>query len=84
LISLGLNLHWQQDGAPQPHEANQLMLSSAKAKSKLGWHPRWNLTKALDQSLSWHQAWLDGDDMNRVSRTQITEYIPDQSNEKAN
>jgi CDP-glucose 4,6-dehydratase len=65
---------WQLDAAPQPHEANQLKLDSSKARTKLDWHPRWNLSTALSHTLEWHEAWKRGSDMADVSRGQIRSY----------
>ncbi|MEQ1591144.1 MAG: CDP-glucose 4,6-dehydratase [Thiobacillaceae bacterium] len=65
---------WQCDASPQPHEANTLKLDSSKAKTQLGWHPRWNLQTALGMTLAWHQAWKQGLDMAVTSVRQIHEY----------
>lgn len=65
---------WQCDVSPQPHEANTLKLDSSKAKTQLGWHPRWNLQTALGMTLAWHQAWKQGLDMAVTSVRQIHEY----------
>jgi CDP-glucose 4,6-dehydratase len=65
---------WQHDSRPQPHEANMLKLDSSKARSRLGWHPRWDLRTALDATLAWHQAWRRGSDMAEVSLRQIHDY----------
>lgn len=65
---------WQCDGSPQPHEAGLLRLDSSKAKARLGWLPRWHLPAALENTLSWHQAWRRGEDMASVSLTQIRDY----------
>ncbi len=65
---------WQCDAAPQPHEANMLKLDSSKAKSLLGWRPRWDLQTALGMTLAWHQAWKQGADMAATSVQQIQAY----------
>lgn len=65
---------WQCDDAPQPHEANYLRLDSSKARTKLGWHPRWDLGSALEHTLAWHRAWKRGDDMAATSLEQIRKY----------
>ncbi len=65
---------WKCDETPQPHEANHLKLDSAKAKSRLVWHPRWKLETALSHTLSWHRAWRSGGDMAAFSISQIHEY----------
>ncbi|HEY0220126.1 MAG TPA: CDP-glucose 4,6-dehydratase [Afipia sp.] len=84
LISSGLPLRWRHDDGPKVHEAGQLMLSSAKAKSKLSWHPRWHLAKALDQTFSWYQAWRAGSDMSEASREQIKHFLTGNADDKAN
>jgi len=68
------NAAWQCDALPQPHEANTLKLDSSKAKSRLGWQPRWNLQSALGRTLEWHRAWCAGADMAGVSLGQIQDY----------
>lgn len=65
---------WQRDASPQPHEAHTLRLDSAKAHARLGWRPRWNLPRALEATLDWHQAWRAGADMTDLSLRQIREY----------
>ena len=65
---------WQRDASPQPHEAHTLRLDSAKAHARLGWQPRWNLQRALEATLDWHQAWKAGTDMADFSLRQIRAY----------
>lgn len=67
-------LRWQCDASPQPHEANYLKLDSSKARTRLGWAPRWRLDHALDMTIDWHRAWRQGSDMRTVSLAQIAEY----------
>lgn len=57
-----------------PHEAGLLRLDATRARSELGWRPRWSLQEALQRTLSWHRAWLDGGDMREMTRMQIQEY----------
>jgi CDP-glucose 4,6-dehydratase len=56
------------------HEADILKLDSAKARSHLGWRPRWNLAMALDNVVRWHQAHAAGADMRAFSEAQIALY----------
>ena len=65
------NATWQCDTAPRPHEAGTLRLDSSKARSRLGWHPRWNLETALAKTLEWHRAWRRGEDMTAFSLAEI-------------
>ena len=66
--------HWELEGAPQPHEAGLLKLDSAKAKTRLGWRPRWSLETALDKTIEWHKAWKAGQSMAEISVQQIEAY----------
>ncbi|MGH7633064.1 MAG: CDP-glucose 4,6-dehydratase, partial [Gemmatimonadaceae bacterium] len=65
-----------EPAAPEllPHEADVLKLDSAKARSRLGWCPRWNLATALDNVVRWHQAHAAGADMRIFSEQQIALY----------
>lgn len=65
---------WELDAAEQPHEAGLLRLDSSKAKSKLGWGPRWPLETALAKTFEWHQAWKAQQSVADVSIQQIQEY----------
>lgn len=70
----GRGASWQLDPTAQPHEAGFLMLDSTKARSRLGWRPRWPLATALEQIVGWHRAWTDGEDMQRLCLGQIQQY----------
>ncbi len=65
---------WELEDAQRPHEANFLKLDSAKAKSRLGWAPRWSLENALDKTVEWHRAWKERQPMAEVSIQQIAAY----------
>ena len=56
------------------HEAQCLKLDSSKAKSKLSWRPKLDLTQALDLTLEWHKAWRRGEDMQSVTLQQVRAY----------
>ncbi|MES2264502.1 MAG: CDP-glucose 4,6-dehydratase [Pseudomonadota bacterium] len=72
--SWGEGAAWQLDGAPQPHEATYLKLDCSKARSRLGWQPRWNLGQTIDQIVAWHQAHAAGADMRALTLAQIDTY----------
>jgi CDP-glucose 4,6-dehydratase len=65
---------WGIEASAQPHEAGLLTLDSSKARQRLGWRPRWDLRQALQQTLDWHRAWRDGQDMQKYSRAQIADH----------
>lgn len=67
--------HWvRHQEANSPHEAHYLKLDSSKARSRLGWSPRWRLSEALARTVDWHQAWRLGEDMHAFSLAQIADY----------
>jgi len=65
---------WHVDDASHPHEAHTLRLDSSRARTLLGWRPRWSLEVALDRTLDWHLAWRDRQDMAAISLAQIDAY----------
>lgn len=54
-----------------PHEAAVLRVSSSKARLALGWAPRWDLDRAVGETVAWHKARLDDADMLALTRAQI-------------
>lgn len=60
--------------AGDPHEAGLLRLETTKARSKLGWRPRWDLERALGETVDWYRAWRRGEAMERVTLAQIERY----------
>jgi CDP-glucose 4,6-dehydratase len=64
----------ERDADPGWPEAGLLRLDSGRARSELGWAPRWSVDEALERTLAWHRAWLRGDDMAAVCREQIGAY----------
>ncbi len=70
----GEGAKWVVDELPQPHEANFLKLDSSKATARLGWRSIWDLRRALQSIVTWHQARLAGSDLHALSLNQIYEY----------
>jgi CDP-glucose 4,6-dehydratase len=62
------------DGTKHLHEANYLKLDCSKGRSRLSWQPRWELSRALDEVVSWHRDYLQGRDMREVCLTQISRF----------
>ena len=60
--------------ASRGKEAQLLTLDSTKARVELGWRPRWELDRALAETVSWYRAWQSNADMRRVSLDQIAAY----------
>jgi CDP-glucose 4,6-dehydratase len=62
------------DTEPQPHEAGYLKLDCSKAKTKLGWSPKWDLNTTLKYIVEWNKSYLSGDNMREVTLEQIETY----------
>jgi len=56
------------------HEARRLGLDATKARSRLGWRPRWPVDRAVSESLIWYKAHLNGENMQRCSLAQIESF----------
>jgi CDP-glucose 4,6-dehydratase len=70
----GEDARYEIDRGEHPHEASYLKLDCSKARSGLGWHPRWGLEKALDSIIDWTRHYHSGDDLQKVCLEQITDY----------
>ncbi len=57
-----------------PHEAGLLKLDCSKAKSHLGWHPRWSLEQTIDKLIEWTRVYSDKLDLRAVTMKQIEEF----------
>lgn len=75
---LGNKGNWTIDRNTHPYEASILKLDIAKARTKLNWHPQWNLEKSLKETIVWYNAWHAGKDMYETTLSQIRNYINDQ------
>ncbi|NIJ09452.1 CDP-glucose 4,6-dehydratase [Sphingomonas vulcanisoli] len=56
------------------HEAHLLKLDSTKARSLLGWAPRWSLEEALDVTSDYYKIELAGGDCADCATRQIADY----------
>lgn len=72
---------WEIDDEQHPHEAHYLKLDISKAKARLGWRPRWDLAKSLEQIVHWQKAWLAGEQMKQICLQQIELFSNDCENE---
>jgi len=62
------------DTNPQPHEANYLKLDCSKAKSELGWYPRWDIITTIESIVDWTKAYLDKANIRGICNSQIMKY----------
>lgn len=65
---------WHLDVGTHPHEAHYLKLDCSKARTTLGWSPRWHLCKTLQTIIEWHKAHQSGQDLRVLCMKQIQNY----------
>ena len=64
-------LPWARDEGDHPHEARYLKVDSSRARERLGWAPRWDLSRTLESIVEWYAALRDGAEMREVSLRQL-------------
>ena len=57
------------------HEANLLQLNCDKANQLLQWFPKWTVDETIIETAVWYKAYLDGKDVEKVTRAQINKYF---------
>jgi CDP-glucose 4,6-dehydratase len=72
--SWGEGAGYRLDKGEHPHEAHYLKLDISKARAGLGWHPRWDLTTAIERIVDWTRAYRDGGALRTVTMQQISDY----------
>jgi CDP-glucose 4,6-dehydratase len=55
-------------------------VDSTRARTRLGWHPPWDLPAAIDATVDWHLAHREGRD---ISLEQIQRFTAEQLGEQA-
>lgn len=67
----GEGLRWEMDEPANLPEAQVLRLDSSKARTRLGWKPRWDLDDAVRSIAGFYRALADGQDLRPVVLGQI-------------
>lgn len=57
------------------HEAQYLKLDCSKVRTRLNWHPIWNVQTALSKIVEWNKAYLEKKDMKDITLNQVREYM---------
>jgi len=60
-----------------PHEARMLKLDISKARTRLGWQPRWSLSRCLESIVEWHRTYRDHGDLRHATLQQIAAFEAD-------
>jgi CDP-glucose 4,6-dehydratase len=58
------------------HEARMLRLDVTKARTRLGWSPKWGVAKAVEQTAKWYKSFAKGAaPMTNVCLADLHEYL---------
>ncbi len=79
LRTMKSKMSWELEPNTQPHEAYYLKLDISKAEAMLGWTPKWNIEKAIEKVVEWHEAWLTKCNVRYTCEMQIQQYINETS-----
>lgn len=75
----GDGIIWKdQTETSAPHEATFLKLDCSKIKSTFGWKPQWNIKKAIEKTVEWTKAWLNGESVTDMMNQQIETFLEDE------
>lgn len=77
----GGGARWVQVGNEGPHEDKVLRLDCSNIQAKLGWAPRWRADRAVEKTVAWTKAWLEGEDVPSVMERQIDAFFGRKSQE---
>jgi len=66
---------WQDGTDPNaPHEAGRLALSIERARTRLGWQPRWDFARAVAETMNWYRGAAEGKDVRHLTSAQIAAF----------
>ncbi|WP_425806389.1 CDP-glucose 4,6-dehydratase [Desulfitobacterium sp. Sab5] len=66
---------WENKFIDGPHEANFLKLDCSKLKKTFGWHPRWDISEAINKTIEWTKVYFNKGDIPAIMDKQIAEYL---------
>lgn len=66
---------WTAGNEEGPHEAGCLQLDSSKIEKELGWKPKWDIKKAVEETVAWEKVRISGGDVVRYMDDEIGEYF---------
>lgn len=71
----GRDAAWLRDARSHPHEAAFLKLDCSRARARLGWVPKWDLSATVGHTVEWYRAHAATGDPRRVMAAQIDAYL---------
>ena len=71
----GNGARWEVINFEAPHEANFLKLDCSKVKRVFKWENKWNIERAIEETVKWSKAYFNKEDMNKIVQQQIKDFI---------
>lgn len=71
----GGGARWEHTGQQGPHEDAVLKLDCSKIGTVLGWRPRWDVERAVRETVDWTKAWIDGQNISDYMERHIRGYF---------
>lgn len=71
----GPDARWEQIGNDGPNEDVVLKLDCDKIRSVLGWQPKWNVRRAVEETVAWTKSWLNQEPVAVCMEQQIESFI---------
>lgn len=71
----GEGSRWESIQESGPHEANFLKLDCSKLKATFGWQPRWDLDRAVAETVRWYKCYLHGGDVRGCMEEEIATFL---------
>ena len=66
---------WENRSDDAGHEANFLRLDCSRLKTTFGWRPRWDIEKAVANTVEWTKKYFEKGDVVQVMDRQIDDYL---------
>jgi len=79
----GEDLRWEVERSSQPQESHYLRLDSSKARSLLGWAPRWDLERTLERTVEWYRAFEAAEPLQPLMLAQLEEFAVAEGDRRA-
>ena len=70
----GEGMSWENRFEGGPHEARFLKLDCSRLRQVFGWKPRYTVREAVEKTVQWSKAYLQGEEMLPVMDKQIREF----------
>lgn len=71
----GEDFRWEVQSDGGPHEAGFLKLDCGKLKRSFAWEPKWDIDRAIQETVRWSKAWIAGENVTEVTDRQIRSFV---------